>query len=160
MAAPRRDLRPESLSEANNRVWDFALNLLHPAFFYVFLQLLILDHLSESAPLAGRGPLEPTSLAIYGMQFLGAWTVLYTTLLRDMGFHSSWGTVLLLAALAGAVAQYFIIPEPRGADDRAWALIGVQVGLAAIAWPLTVIRWRRLKTQWLDESRAAQESDQ
>ena len=158
MVAPRRDLRPETISEVNNRVWDMTLNLLHPTFLYVLFQLLILDHLWEAAPLQGRSPLEWQSLIIYGLQFLGAWTVLYTTLLRDMGFSSAWGTILLLVALAGVIAQYILIPEPPNDDTASWLLLGTQLGLAGVAFPLTWWRWRGLKAQWVAEAEAAQES--
>lgn len=155
MAEPRGDLHPETVREVNNRVWDMTLNLLHPTFLYVLFQLLILDHLSNAAPLADRSPLEWQSLAIYGLQFLGAWTVLYTTLLRDMGFPCPWGTILLLAALASVAAQYFVVTDPPNQATAAWVLLGTQLGLAVVAWPLTMKRWWFLKRQWLEESEAA-----
>lgn len=152
-AKKRADLGSESTADVDRRVWDLALNLVHPALFYVVFQLLILDHFGRSPALAGKGPLEPASLALYAMQFLGAWTVFYTTLLRDMGYRSPWGTILLLTALASAIAQYFVIPNPSGATaNAAWAFLGVQMALAGISWPLTIIRWLRLKRDWIDES--------
>ncbi len=152
-AEKRADLEPESTTDVERRIWDLALNLVHPALFYVVFQLVILDHFGRSPALAGKGPFEPSSLGLYTMQFLGAWTVFYTTLLRDMGYRIPWGTVLLLTALASVIAQYFVIPDPSVATaDAAWVFLGIQMTLAGVGWPLTMIRWLRLKRGWIDEA--------
>ena len=145
-----RDLLPETVADKNRRVWDMALNLVHPAFFYVLFQMVILDHLAASPALSGRWALEPTMLGVYALQFLGAWTVFCTTLLRDMGYRSTWGTVLLLAALAAVVVQYVVIPEPADATAQAaWTFLAVQLALAGVGWPLTMVRWWRRKRGFL-----------
>jgi len=145
-APSRSDARPEAVKEFNSRVWDLTLNLVHPAGLYVLLQMVIGDHMGKTPAFAGVELLHPQSLAIYAAQFLGAWTVFYTTLLRDMGYRSSWGTVLLLAALAGAATQYLIFPQPAQATDATtWAFLATQMGLAVVGWPLTMRRWRRLR---------------
>ena len=152
-AEKRADIGPESTEQVEYRVWDLALNLVHPALFYVVFQLVILDHLGRSPALAGKGPLEPASLTLYTMQFLGAWAVFYTTLLRDMGYRSPWGTILLISGLASVIAQYFVIPNPAGATAAAaWTLLGIQMGLAGVGWTLTMVRWLRLKRGWVKES--------
>ena len=157
-AEKRADLGPESTAQVERRVWDLALNLVHPALFYVVFQLVILDHFGRSPALAGKGPFEPSSLGLYTMQFLGAWTVFYTTLLRDMGYRSPWGTILLLSAFASVIAQYFVIPSPSGASaSAAWALLGIQMALAGAGWSLTMLRWTRLKRGWLEESQSVTE---
>lgn len=160
-AEKRDDLRPESTADVNRRVWDMTLNLVHPAFFYVVFQLVILDHLARSPALAGRSPLEPANLALYGAQFLGAWTVFYTTLLRDMGYRSPWGTILLLASLAAVVSQYFLFPDPASATaGAAWAFLGVQMALPVVGWPLTIISWSRLKRRWVAEAEQSPTEEQ
>ena len=93
----------ESVDEKDRRIWDMVLHLLHPAAIYVLFQLLLLDHLYDAPVLGREGPLSPVSLGIYACQFVGAWAVLYTVLLRDMGFRSPGGTILLLAAVCGFI---------------------------------------------------------
>ncbi len=147
-------LLPESLPDTNHRIWDMVLNLVHPAALYVLFQLLMMDHLGKAPHLAALGPLEPISLGIYLLQFLGAWAVFYTVLLRDMGFGSPFGTILLLAALAGLLGQYFVFPDPRLAAPLPINLyLGGQLGLAAVLWPLTWRLWHRRRREW--ESREA-----
>jgi hypothetical protein len=142
----RPDLRPETLAEANSRIWDLALNLVHPAGIYVLLQLVIHDHMGKTPPLVGRGPLEGLSLLLYVFQFLGAWTVLYTTLLRDMGYRSSWGTILLIGSVVGVVMQYVLFPDPWDAGPAAVRIfLWVNMCLAGLGWTLTAVLWRRLK---------------
>ncbi|MAG56800.1 MAG: hypothetical protein CMJ83_10955 [Planctomycetes bacterium] len=143
------EIPPETIAQINRRVWDMTLNLLHPAAFYVLFQLLIGDHFSQSPALAGRHVLHPLSLLLYGFQFLGAWAVFYTTLLRDMGYRSAWGTILLLCALAGVILQFVVFPRPQDASAASsWAFIAVQLVLAAAGWGFTFRRWRRLKRRW------------
>jgi thioredoxin 1 len=146
--------RPESIRQMESRVWDMVLNLIHPAALYVLLQLLILNHFWSSAALGPYGPLHPVSLAIYGLQFLGAWAVFYTTLLRDMGHHCPWGTVLCLAALVAVALQFVLFPKPEdSAAIQIWIFLAPQLVLAGLSWPLTYIRWRRLKAR--EEKEAA-----
>lgn len=141
--------QPESIREVNSRVWDMVLNLVHPAAVYVILQLLMLDRMQRTPALEGHGPLAPVSLLVYGLQFLGAWAVFYTTLLRDMGYRSATGTVLVLGALAAAVLQYVLVPEPAEAGaGAAWAVLGSQGALAAALFPATFFRWRRCRAEF------------
>ena len=123
----RKALSKPSLAERNAAVWDMVLNLVHPAFLYVLLQLLLLDHLSDTSALREFHPVHPVSLLIHLLQFLGAWAVFYTVLLRDMGHVSPEGTILLLAALAAVVLQWILFPDPRAAERTGvWIFLGVQ----------------------------------
>ena len=151
------DLQEETTQEVNRRVWDMALNLVHPALFYVLFQLVILDHLLESPALAFRSVMDPAALGLYGAQFLGAWTVFYATLMRDMGLGSSWGTILLLAAVAAVAAQYAVFPDPATASSAAvWWFLGVQILLSCTGWAMTMVRWQRGKRAWQEEAARAQ----
>jgi|GEM_PF-5029033 thioredoxin 1 len=145
---PHNDDGPERRAEiraTDDRVWDMVGNLLHPTAIYVLLQLVIWDHLSTASLFREHGPLSPMMLAIYAAQFLGAWAVFYTTLLRDMGKPSRGGTVLLLAAVATVLAQVLL---PPAEELPQWALLGMgglQFLLAVIVFLLTWLRWRREK---------------
>ena len=134
-----------------------ALNLVHPALLYVLFQLLILDHLRHAPAFLGRSPVDPVTLGVYGAQFLGAWTVFYTTLLRDMGLRSTWGTVLLLTSLVAVVSQYFLFPEPARTEPApVWWFLGVQIVLSCTGWVVTMIHWRQGKRAWEAERAQAQ----
>ena len=149
---PPREARkapPEpSLSEKNAAVWDMVLNLVHPAFLYVLLQLLLMDHLSDTPALRGFHPVHPVMLLIHLLQFLGAWAVFYTVLLRDMGHVSPEGTVLLLGALGAVVLQWILFPDARAAERTGvWIFLGAQGLLALVLWVLVFRRWRRQKAR-------------
>jgi len=137
----------ESLPETNRRVWDMVLNLVHPAFLYVLFELLIQSRLHEAPLLVDLGPLSLPALAIYLLQFLGAWAIFYTTLLRDMGERSPEGTWLLLTGFLGAALVYPLFPTPRSAASFAvGAYIGVQLLLAGTVWILVMRRWGRARS--------------
>lgn len=139
-----------SVGERSAQVWDMVLNLLHPAFLYVLFQVMIMTHMADAPVLQGLRGLSPELLGACVIQFLGAWAVFYTTLLRDMGFRSPEGTVLLLAAFLGAGLQYVLFPDPDAAEPaRVQLFLGAQLVLAAVLWPVTLLRWRRLKRREL-----------
>ena len=143
---PRDGERVREVREKDNRVWDMVLHQIHPTFIYVLLQLVILSHLGRSAAIDAFGPLHPLSLAVYGMQFLGAWAVFYTTLLRDMQLQAPEGTLLLLWALAGAALQYLVVPNPSRADDGlVWTYLGIETLPGGVLWITTMRRWRRAR---------------
>jgi hypothetical protein len=144
----------ETVPEKDRRVWDMVLHLLHPVGIYVLLQLLILDHLGRAPALEGLGPLAPIPLGIYALQFLGAWTVFYTVLLRDMGYRSAAGTILLLGALLGFAAARLLVSRPAELGTAGLALLlGPQLLLALVSFPWTFARWRRLKAAWEADQR-------
>lgn len=151
-------MRREPVREVDNRVWDLVHNLVHPAAIYVLLQLFILDRLSRTPLLHPFGPLHPVSLAIYCAQFLGAWTVFYTTLLRDMGYGSVFGTLLLLWALLGAILCPWILANAENAaEGRTAAFLGAQLLPAVISWPWQWQTWRKRKSEY--ERKAAEPGD-
>ncbi len=147
--------RAAEIRRTDDSVWDMVGCLVHPAALYVLLQLLILDRFSTVPPWDSSGPLSTPALTLYGAQFLGAWAVFYTTLLRDMGLRSKGGTVLLLSASATVLLQY-LLPPP--ADLPAWVAIfmpGTQALLGVMTFFITWWRWRREKALW--EKRSADE---
>lgn len=137
--------RRTEIRTTDDRVWDMVGNLLHPTALYVVLQLVILDHVSDVAPFRGQGPLSPIMLACYATQFLGAWAVFYTTLLRDMRKRSRGGTVLLLGAVLAVLFQ-LVLPAAESLPALViWLFPGSQAALALVIFPLTFFRWRKEK---------------
>ncbi len=137
---------PDESEEFNERVWDMVLHLAHPGFLYVVFQIMIITRL-------GAHPIvREYDLLIYLAQFLGAWTVFYTTLLRDMGLRSRSGTVLALLAMVGAAAVYFLVPDPRRVSDEIVSIfLLVQLVPAVLLWIWTIVYWRRQKARHLQE---------
>jgi cadmium resistance protein CadD (predicted permease) len=130
----------------NERVWDMVLHLAHPGFLYVVFQVIILTRFSA------HPVVRQYDLFIYVGQLLGAWTVFYTTLLRDMGLKSRAGTFLALLAMVGAVASHFLVTNPYHASDK--FIVGfllVQLIPAALLWIWTMIYWRREKARHMAE---------
>ncbi len=137
--------RRTEIRTTDDRVWDMVGNLLHPTALYVVLQLVILDHVSEVNPFRGQGPLSPLMLGCYATQFLGAWAVFYTTLLRDMKKPSRGGTLLLLGAVVAVLLQ-LVLPQAEALPAWViWLLAGSQSLLALVIFPLTFLRWRKEK---------------
>ncbi|MSR75617.1 MAG: hypothetical protein EXS14_09150 [Planctomycetes bacterium] len=140
--------RAAEIRATDDRVWDMVGNLVHPAALYVLLQLLIIDRFSNVPPWSTSGPLSALAIGLYVGQFLGAWAVLCTTLLRDMGLRSCGGTLLLLGASATVVLQY-LLPIP--AEMPTWfalTLPSMQALLGGVVFLLTWLRWRREKKLW------------
>jgi hypothetical protein len=137
---------PDESEKMNERVWDMVLHLAHPGFLYVVFQIIILTRFSA------HPVVREYDLLIYAGQFLGAWTVFYTTLLRDMGMQSRAGTVLALLAMMGAIASHFFVPNPYFASDElVGAFLLVQLVPAVLLWTWTMIYWRREKARHLSE---------
>ena len=146
----REHRTPEETEAYNEGVWDLVLNLAHPGFLYVVFQVLILTRLG-SHPVT-----RDYSWLIYGGQFLGAWTVFYTTLLRDMGLPSRAGTILALLALTSMVGVYVWLPDPYYITDREVQVVfGLQLIPAAVLWAWTMIYWRREKARFLKEQESS-----
>lgn len=137
--------RARVIRETDDRVWDMVGNLVHPAALYVLLQLLILDRFSTVAPWNAASPLSAPALALYAGQFLGAWAVLYTTFLRDMGLRSRGGTLLLCCAALTVLLQYLLPPATELPPLLAVLLPGAQAALGAAVFLFTWLRWRREK---------------
>lgn len=133
---------PEEVAEYNDQVWDMVLRKIHVVALYVLLQIVLIS-LFQTHP-----AYEAWSMWIYGGQFLGAWTVFYGTLLRDMGFRCWSGMILI--ALAGASVTIASLSDCLGWSDAAvQRLFLVQLIAAAGLWALTLYRWRILKKQYL-----------
>jgi len=146
MAATQTEPEEPTLAEKNSAVWDMVLNLVHPAFLYVLAQLIILSHFSDAPALRDRHPTDPLMLLIHVLQFMGAWAVFYTALLRDMGLKSPEGTLLLLTAFASVGLQWIFFPEPATSSvSGVWIFLGIQGLLAGVLWTVIFRRWRRLK---------------
>ena len=142
------DFPEPSILEKDDAVWDLVFHLVHPSFIYVILQLVTFSHFQGSPELRGMPPLSLPAVLLYGGQFLGAWAILYTVLLRDMGLKSPEGTWLLLLALAGAILAYLLIPDPsQAAPETILVFLGIQSGCGAILFLTIWTRWRRYKAR-------------
>ena len=148
LMAPKsiRPRSPAEVREFNRRVWDQVLHLFHPATLYVCLQIAVSCHLWSSPLLSGaRG----YGVLYYGMflaQYLGAWAVFYSTLLRDVGLRSYVALGLVGSAVLGLGAQLWWFPNPRTLES-AWitAFLAWHVVPALLGWTWTLLRWRRTK---------------
>lgn len=140
------------MNEVNDRVWDMVIHMVWPVLLYVLLQILLISRFSGHEGISGL------SLAIFAAQFFGAWTVFYSTLLRDMGFPSRAALLLVASALAGWLASLALWSDGRSAPTAGLRfLLAAQFLPVAPAWVLTFGRWRRLKrlcTEALAEEQA------
>ncbi|MFT7616473.1 MAG: hypothetical protein ACI97A_000095 [Planctomycetota bacterium] len=133
---------PEEVEEYNDQVWDMVFRKVHVVALYVFLQIVLVSFFQTHAAY------RSWSGWVFVGQFLGAWTVFYGTLLREMGFRSRSGAILIVI---GAIS---IIPaavgEPMGWSDATVQRILLAQSLpGALLWGLTLFRWRILKRQYL-----------
>lgn len=143
-------VRARRIRVMNDQVWDLTTHLVHPTLFYVVFQMLIRDHMGDHSSLRSLGFFHWKALALDFCLFLGAWCVFYTTLLRDMAYKVSSGTVLLWTSLLGCAAQYLLFRDVEGMDSR--TVSGFLLGhalLALVLWAATMVRWRRLKQEHL-----------
>ena len=127
----------EEVEEYNDQVWDMVLRKVHVVALYVFLQIVLISFF-QTHPVY-----RSWSGWVFVGQFLGAWTVFYGTLLREMGFRCRSGAILI------AIGALSLIPAVVG-DPMAWSDANVQRMLlaqslpGALLWGLTLFRWRIL----------------
>lgn len=138
--------RAEEIRETNDRVWYMVLYHVNPVFIYVGGQIALLSLTN------GHPDVRRFEALLYVGQFLGAWSVFYSVLLKDMGFRNYAAQFLTILAIGALTVQYFFLPPAIEATSasifRFWA---IQMVPAVIAWVLTMIQWRRLKKRWLPE---------
>ena len=135
--APRS---PEEVREYNDRVWDMVLYKVNPVAIFVLLQINLFSRYTGHPALGGG-----LGFFVFGAQFLGAWSVLQGTLLREMGYVSLTPLLLAIWTLAGLLAS-FVLGDPLALETE-----GLRLGIVAylvpilIVWAATLLRWRRLK---------------
>ncbi len=131
---------PEEIREYNDRVWDMVLYKVNPVAIFVVLQIVLFSRYTGHPALGGG-----LGFLIFGAQFLGAWSVLQGTLLREMGYVSFTPLLLLVWSLAGLLTS-FVLGDPLALETEGLRL-GIVVYLAPvlIVWALTLRRWLRLK---------------
>ncbi len=136
----------EEVTDFNDRVWDMVLRKIHVVAFYVLVQIVLVSFFQTHPAMYSWGT------ELYLGQFLGAWTVFYGTLLRDMGFRSYSGGLLMALGVLSLLPPLFT--DPLAWSDRAvHGILLLQVVPGTLLWALTLYRWRILKRQYL----AAQE---
>jgi len=141
---PDRD--PAEVREVSSRVWDLVKHLVHPAALYVVLELVVAGHLGENPALSGARHGSHLWLLLFAGQFLGAWAVFYSTLLRDAGIRSYTALALTGLAAVGLAAQLVLFPD-AGAMSLGWirACFAWHLVPAVLLWAVTMVRWTRLK---------------
>lgn len=146
-AGPRLTKGGFTIKEYEARVWDMARHQLHPTFLFVAAQVAgatrLLAHPAYAAP---GGWAREAALFLAG--FLGAWGVLYSTLLRVAGLRSLAVTIVVPAALLVAIALWTVAPGPESLGDA--GLLGAEALLAApgvVAWIATMRRWRAARRE-------------
>ncbi len=118
------------------------LHLVHPGALFVVLQVVFASRFS------GHEGIQGWSLAIYALQFLGAWAVFYSTLLRDMGFVSRGGVGLCLWSALILALSYAVAWDPHALDPAGVrGLFGAMLAPLLPVWAFTFLRWRRLKAR-------------
>jgi hypothetical protein len=144
---------PDELRRYNDQVWDTVLHLANPVFIYVIAQVLIISHLSA------HHVFRRFEWPIYGAQFLGAWAMFYSTLLRDYAYRSLAAPILGAVAIAGAASQYLLLPSPADARPAVLAVfLGVQLVPAVLLWCVTMALWRRAKRRALRDRPPGQDA--
>lgn len=141
---PQRD--PEEVRRLYHRVWDLVKHLVHPAAIYVVLELLVAGHLAENPRLSAARPGNHLWLVLFAGQFLGAWAVFYSTLLRDAGIRSYTALVLTVLAALGLGTQLVFFADATSMSER-WTSFFLAYHLvpAVVLWGVTMVRWTRLK---------------
>ncbi len=132
----------EEVTDFNDRVWDMVLRKIHVVAFYVLVQIVLVSFFQTHPAMYAWGA------ELYVGQFLGAWTVFYGTLLRDMGFRSYSGGVLMTLGVLSLLPPLFT--DPLAWSDKAvHGIMLLQVVPGTLLWALTLYRWRILKRQYL-----------
>jgi hypothetical protein len=136
-----------SVPEYEARAWDMARNLVHPAAFYVVIQVVGLTRLTAHPVFRepGAGWLE---LALFVASFLGAWAVFYSTMLRDAGLRSLTVTFLVPLAFLALVVGWVALPAVVAMSDRDLATAALAlVAPGPVAWIVTMVRWSRARRE-------------
>jgi hypothetical protein len=141
---PGRD--PAEVRQIHARVWDLVKHLVHPAALYVVLQLVVAGHLGENPALSDARHGSHLWLVLFAGQFLGAWAVFYSTLLRDAGIRSYTALALVGLSAAGLAGQFLLFPD-AAAMSRGWirGAIAWHLVPAVVLWAVTMVRWQLLK---------------
>lgn len=132
-----------SLAEYDWRVRDMAKSLVHVPALYAAAQVVgltrLLPHALFQEPIAGFW----REIAFFACGFLGAWAVLYSTLLRDAGLRSWTATIAVPAALVVAAGIWLVLPETAEMSraEALWAA-ALLAGPGPFAWVITMRRWR------------------
>ncbi|MCB9832388.1 MAG: hypothetical protein H6807_07930 [Planctomycetes bacterium] len=131
---------PAEIREYNDRVWDMVLYKVNPVAIFVILQICLFTRFTGHPGLRGG-----LGFLVFGTQFLGAWSVLQGTLLREMGYVSLTPLLMACWTLVGLVTS-FLIGDPL-ALESATLRLGTAIYLLPmlVVWALTLVRWRRLK---------------
>ena len=137
---------PEEVTDFNDRVWDMVLRKIHVVAFYVFLQIVLVSFFQT------HPAYRNWRFWVYTGQFLGAWCVFYDTLLRDMGFRAHGGLVLMFLSVIALVPV--LVHDPRAWDDsQVRGLLLSQIVPGIFLWGVTLVRWRILKSRYLEARR-------
>jgi hypothetical protein len=122
------------------------LHMVHPTAIYVVLQMVVVGYLSLSPAFAFSRQYGWPYYLTFGGQYLGAWAVFYSTLLRDAGLPSRTALVLVVLALVGVVVQFVVLPSPRDLNDGQVAMVlAYHLAPATLGWGWVLWRWRRAK---------------
>ncbi|HYC77633.1 MAG TPA: hypothetical protein VEI02_08405 [Planctomycetota bacterium] len=137
---------PEEIRAVEAQVWDFTKHLVHPAALYALAQVVLWIGLEENAAFRAPGFGFWAEAGVHVLQFLGAWAVLYGTLLRDMGFATRVPTLLWWFAAVGAAGAW-LWPDrtaPEAATGlRAW--LAAQLVAAVAGWVGVYRTWFRAR---------------
>lgn len=141
--------RADEIRETNDRVWYMVLYHVNPVFIYVGGEIVLLSLTN------GHPDVRRFEALLYVGQFLGAWSVFYSVLLKDMGFRNYAAQILTILAIGAVLMQAFFLPPAIEATSRAMLWFwSIQLVPAAVVWIVTMIQWRRLKKRWLPEIEA------
>jgi hypothetical protein len=145
-AASEGEARAAEIRAVDAQVWDFTKHLVHPTAAYVILQAALWVALEDNAAFRAPRCGFLAESAVHLVQFLGAWSVLYGTLLRDMGRRTRAATLLLWFAAAGALGAW-LYPDRRdpASADGLKLLLGTQLLAAVVSFGITMRTWRREK---------------
>lgn len=149
-----------TVREYNRHVWDMAKHQLHPTGIYVVLAVLGTTHLSANPWFREPGIGWWRELGAFGLGFLGAWAVLYSTLLRVAGLKSLTVTFLVPYTLLALLYVYFAMPDPKLQTLSELSLsVGVLLGPAVPVWGATMWRWQQAKRETAHLRRPNWETD-
>ena len=130
------------------------LHLVHPVALFVVLQVVF------ASRFVGHEGIQGWSLPVYVLQFLGAWAVFYSTLLRDMGFVSRAGAALCLWAALVLGVSYIVARDPYALPTSVvQGLFAAMLSPLLPIWAFTFQRWRRLKARHTQEPVASDPGD-
>ena len=135
-----------SIAQYDWHVRDMAKNLLHPAALYVVLQVVALTRLLPHPAFREPGAGWWREIAVFVCGFLGAWAVVWSTLLRDAGLRSWTVTILVPLTLVGVLVLFVAFPPVAEMTSRRLVAAVLLVSAPGpIAWAVTWARWRSEK---------------